>query len=74
MSASVEQIVGDLQARVANLEKASDRIETKLDEAISTLNSAKGGWRMLLVIGTVFAGIASFIVTVAATVHGWFGK
>lgn len=62
---SPEQIFGDLQARVANLEKSNERIEGKLDEAIATLNTAKGGWRMLLLVGTVVAAFAGLLVTLA---------
>lgn len=74
MSESVEQIVGDLKARVANLEKVSGRIEDKLDKAITTLDTAKGGWRMLLLVGTVVAAFAGFVAAIAGAVNHVFGK
>jgi predicted secreted protein len=47
------------------LEQRCAKIELKLDTIITTLNEARGGWRMLIVIAGV-AGTAGAVLTKAS--------
>ena len=47
------------------LEERCAKIELKLDTIITTLNEARGGWRMLIVIAGV-AGTAGAVLTKAS--------
>lgn len=60
---SVEAVVGNLEGRVSNLETELRAANAKLDNIQETLATAKGGWRMLLLVGTTVAGILTIIVT-----------
>ncbi len=72
MSDKIEISVARMEVQVERLE--ADMAEMKGDvKAIrATLDKASGGWKMLLVVGTISAAIGSF-VTKAITL--WpFGK
>ena len=64
---SVEAVVGSLEARVTNLEAELKSANTKLDNIQETLATAKGGWRMLLLVGTTVAGILTILVAIFGT-------
>lgn len=60
---SIEQLVGNLEGRVKNLERDLRGANDKLDKISETLATAKGGWRMLLLVGTLVAGFVAIIGT-----------
>lgn len=71
---SVEQSIGNLDARVTNLEATVSDGNKKLDTIIATMAEAKGGWRMLLLIGGAVAGFVAIVLGAVETLRGAFGK
>ncbi len=72
MSDKIEISVARMEVQVERLE--ADMAEMKGDvKAIrATLDKASGGWKMLLVVGTISAAIGSFVTKVITL---WpFGK
>lgn len=67
MSDKVEISVARMEVQVERLEK--DMLEMKNDvKAIrATLDKASGGWKMLLVVGSLSAAIGSFITKVISS-------
>jgi preprotein translocase subunit SecA len=70
MSEINPQDFGELKAQVAMLTKQNDIVNNKLDAQNETLKSmkevldkAQGGWRMLVTVGTVCAGLGAGIVS-----------
>lgn len=68
--AELQLIVGELRGRVAMLEQQNrDMLATmramaeQLHEINETLNSAKGGWRTLMVVGGGAATLGGLIVS-----------
>lgn len=66
---SIEAVVGNLEARVTNLETELKSANAKLDSIQETLATAKGGWRMLILVGSIVAGIVTIIATVFGGIH-----
>lgn len=50
---------GQLEAKVEELEKKMDRVQTTLDDISKVLSEAKGGWKTLVVVGTIAGGLGA---------------
>lgn len=75
--AELQLLVGELRGRVAALEEQNRRMlqsmesmASQLREINETLNTAAGGWRTLLAVGTVGAAIGGFVVATLNLVKG----
>ena len=62
----IERTLGEHGARIAALEKDVTRMEEKLDRILETLSEAKGGWKMLMMVGGASATIGGLIATLLA--------
>ena len=62
---SVERDIGELQARMKNVEAQCISMDGKLDVLLTVNASQKGGWKVLAILG----GIASAAL---AAVVSWF--
>lgn len=58
-----DRILGEHGARLDNLEEDRRRIDDKLDEILSTLHEAKGGWKVMLLFGSVTATLGGLVAT-----------
>lgn len=52
---------GVLQQRVENLTEAVDRLDAAVDRLSSTISETRGGWKMLVTLGSVVAGISAAV-------------
>jgi len=71
MADDAQYKLGKHDAQIDALDKRIRSIEEKLDEALSILNQAKGGWRTLVAIGGLFSALGAFAGWV---LHYFFGK
>lgn len=70
MTESVDRDLGRLEGRTAAIEHRLGGIEKDLGEVLTTLQQAKGGWRVLLVVGSACAAIGSAVTAVWASFRG----
>lgn len=47
----VQRNLGQHDAQLEDLDRRVERIENKLDEIITSIHEAKGGWKTLMLIG-----------------------
>lgn len=72
MTQELEVSVARMEVQVERLEKDVNEVKGDVKAIRATIDSASGGWRMLLVIGGISAAIGGFITKVLST---WpFGK
>lgn len=57
----MERTVGKLEGRMDGVEQRLERMEEKMDELLSTVHAARGGWRLLIALGTISAAIGGVI-------------
>jgi len=57
----VERSIGRLEGRMDNVEERLRSLEKKVDALLQAVNSARGGWKLLLSIGSVSAGIGALL-------------
>lgn len=69
--AELQMIVGELRGRVAALEQqnrdmlmAMREMTEQLHDINETLNSAKGGWKVLMAVGGASATLGGLIVSI----------
>ncbi|MDE2426919.1 MAG: hypothetical protein KGO96_13550 [Elusimicrobia bacterium] len=67
---SVDRDIGVLTERSVATEKRLQAVEDKLDEVLQTLQHAKGGWKMLMVIGGGAAALGGLLASFWSTVTG----
>lgn len=63
MVEDIHRDVGGLLARVDALEKGVEKQGVKLDEVLQILHQAQGGWKTLVIIGTVSATIGGLVAS-----------
>ena len=62
MEGKLEEVLNDRQRRDDAVDDRLARIEAKLEKIDATLASAKGGWKVLLMIGGIAGMIGGWIV------------
>jgi hypothetical protein len=67
---SVDRDIGRLEERSLAAERRLGAVEEKLDQVLETLQHARGGWRMLMIVGGGCAAIGSFVTAVWSTISG----
>lgn len=67
---SIEEKIGSLEARMTNVEGQVKTANDKLDKIGDTLATAKGGWRMLLMVGGAVAAVVALLAGIA-NLFGW---
>ena len=67
---SVDRDIGRLEERSLAAERRLGAVEEKLDQVLETLQLARGGWRMLMVVGGGCATIGSFVTAVWSAISG----
>lgn len=67
---SIEEKIGSLEARMTNVEGQVKTANDKLDKIGDTLATAKGGWRMLLMVGGAVAAMVALLAGIA-NLFGW---
>lgn len=67
---SIEEKIGSLEARMTNVEGQMQSANVKLDRIGDTLATAKGGWRMLLMVGGAVAAVVALLAGIA-NLFGW---
>lgn len=65
-----ERELGRLEAHYEALAKRVDGLESKLDEALAILQSARGGWRVFVAIGAATGALLSLIATFIGSMFG----
>jgi hypothetical protein len=70
MVESVDRDLGRLEEKAASTERRLQVIEAQLALVLETLQHARGGWRMLMVVGGACAAIGSGITAVWASMAG----
>lgn len=61
MSEKIEISVARMEVQVERLEKDMAEMKDDVKAIRATLDRASGGWKMLLVVGTISAAIGSFV-------------
>lgn len=51
--------VGKLEGRMDSFDKRLERIEAQMDELLNIVHSARGGWRMLILVSGVSAALGA---------------
>jgi len=59
---------GVLQQRVENLTDAVDRLDAAVEKLSVTISETRGGWKMLVTLGSVVAGISAAVTWVVSHV------
>lgn|GEM_PF-2241435 len=59
MDPEIARTIGQLEAKVEALAEAVSSLKSETHTISKTLSEAKGGWRILLLIGGAFAGIGA---------------
>lgn len=74
--AELQLLVGELRGRVLALEEQNRRMLATMEDMSEqlrsinrTLDTATGGWRTMLAIGTVGAALGGFVVALINTVR-----
>lgn len=52
---------GVLQQRVENLTDAVDRLDAAVEKLSTTISETRGGWKMLVTLGTVVATVSGAV-------------
>lgn len=51
--------VGKLEGRMDSFDQRLERLEEKMDELLTIVHSARGGWRMLVMVSGVSAALGA---------------
>lgn len=62
--------VGRLSAQVEASDARIEKLEAKVDEILRILNEAKGGWRMLLMVGGAVGVVMAFTLKILGAFVG----
>ncbi len=57
----LESEVVALKAQNVRLENQIEKMDAKIDVLVTAITEAKGGWKMLLAIGTSSAAVGAFV-------------
>ncbi len=57
----VQRNLGQHDAQLDDLDRRVERIENKLDEIITSIHEAKGGWKTLMLIGGAAGAMGAFL-------------
>lgn len=68
--ADLQRDIGRLEARQDSTDERLERIESKLDQLVEYMASAKGGWRLIFAVGGLAASLAASIAEVLHWLHG----
>lgn len=60
--AEVDRDIGALNERTRSHADRLDRIEKKLDHIVSVLDNAKGGWKALVLAGSIASAITAALM------------
>lgn len=52
---------GALQQRVENLTSAVDRLDAAVEKLSTTISETRGGWKMLVTLGTLVASVSAAV-------------
>ena len=66
MAESVDRDLGRLEEKAASTERRLQAIEDQLAEVLQTLQHARGGWRMLMVVGGACAAMRGVVTCTSA--------
>lgn len=67
---SYDRDLGRLEAQAEATEKRLVLIENQLRQVLETLQHARGGWRMLMVVGGACAAIGSVVTAMWSSITG----
>lgn len=67
---SMDRDIGRLEERSVATERRLESVEDKLDQVLETLQHARGGWRMLMIVGGACAAIGSLVSAFWSTITG----
>lgn len=67
---STDREIGMLTERSVATERRLEAVEDKLDQVLETLQHARGGWRMLMIVGGACAAIGSVVTAVWSALTG----
>ena len=66
----VQRDIGRLEARQDSQDDRLERIEAKVDKLVEYMSSAKGGWKLLLSVGSIAATLAAGVAELLHWLHG----
>lgn len=67
---NMDRDIGRLEERSVSTERRLEAVEEKLDQVLETLQHARGGWKMLMVIGGGAAALGGLIASSWSTITG----
>lgn len=59
---------GVLQQRVESLTEAVDRLDAAVEKLSTTISETRGGWKMLVAVGSVIAGASAAVTWIVGHV------
>lgn len=62
MTQGFERDIGRMEADIKNLTKAVEVLTVKVDDISTTLSEAKGGWRLMVLLGGASATLGGLVV------------
>ena len=65
----VQRDIGNLEARQDAADARLERIESKVDKLVDYMAGAKGGWRLLVAVGSAAATLAAGIAEALHWLH-----
>jgi hypothetical protein len=60
--ARLEVQVGHLSVSVASLQESNQQLTVKLDQVLLTLSEARGGWKVMMMVGGAAGSVGAGIV------------
>lgn len=67
---SVAAAIARLETQLEAVSERSEKIEAKVDRLVTAWDTAQGGWKLVIVLGSLLGGI----VTIAGAIWGLFHK
>lgn len=67
---SLDRDIGRLEEHAKSTERRLEAIEKQLTDVLATLQHAKGGWRMLMIVGGGCAAIGALVTGIWSTITG----
>jgi hypothetical protein len=59
------QAIGHMQAQIATLEREVKELRDQVAKLVAVLNAGKGGWRAIILVGTVATSLGAVATKVA---------
>lgn len=68
--ADIERDLGRLEGRVEKMDNDIDDLKRMVQDMHQTITEAKGGWKTLIAVGTLSAGVTTMVLKLVGWLKG----